>query len=1187
MNEQRPPSDDDATSPPPGDDGDQSTAARESSADADRTVSKDDVGGADTAEIISHGRSEAPRLIGAVIGRYTIRSVIASGGMGTVYEALQESPRRRVALKVMKHGVASRSALRRFEFESELLGRLRHPGIAQVHEAGIHDDGSGGGVPYFAMEYIPNAKSLTQYARDRGLGTRERLELFAKVCEAVHHGHQKGIIHRDLKPANILVDSSGQPKVIDFGVARATDSDRAVTTQQTDIGQLIGTLQYMSPEQCDADPTDLDTRSDVYALGVVLYQLLCDRLPYDLKPLAMHEAARVIREDSPPRPSTFSRVLRGDIETIALKALEKQRERRYQSAHDFAEDLHRFLRGDPIIARPPSISYQLSAFAKRHRTLSIAAVTVMAVTVAALVVVSALWRNAVIAKDAAEHAERETDSALAEATAAKADAENAAEEARAATERAEWQSYLANITAAHVALVSSEPDAVRRHLEACPDEHRGWEWRYLDAQSDNSAVRLAGPDRQQTSAVQLAGAAPPPEPYSMIQAIALASSGSGATTLTTISASRPLTLNYERWDVATGRQLETRPALRRALPNRVLLSSDGDRWAMSLATSTSTDGLAALSIERMDSPIHLSSVPTTWSPRDFSMSDDGRRILAWTDTTAVIWSAESPDPIRKIPLDTPQRKSINLSPDGRWAVVFEKDSAALLWNIDHPDAHRVRWRGGYPEGLRLATFSADSTRLALVDINHVTIVDLGVLEPVAAIRLANDSPVTFAALDRDGGQLLYGWGRQARRLRIDDRHSEALGPHATAVHSGLLTPDGGIALTVEASGTMRTWNSMSGQELATLRAHVEPPIDIRVDENGSVAASLGTDHSVHIWDLTPTRFANVSVETLGADDQMIHRSMDGHIGLLDSERRLTLLSANTGMRLQTALVLEPDSSLVGVSDDGTRALVWRAGSASGEDSADAGRRATLTLNCLRSGDALPTIEWTVSPGGGSYSLSRDATLVAITYDGSTHVIDANSGDILHVIDSPRRPYATRLSARKDQLLILSADNVPWSAESHFLTLWDLQAREQLWEVSIGDPWIWAARFSWGDKSLVAITHDALITVNAATGSLTRQPIESAAFQESFWRSVKAISPDHNRLVTGGQDGVIRIWDSATLDPLLTLRGHTQAIEALEFSRDGTRMMTASIDGTVRLWDSVPYRERYRARREAEAAAAAN
>ncbi|MCH9002105.1 MAG: tetratricopeptide repeat protein [Planctomycetes bacterium] len=327
------------------------------------------------------------------IGQYRIKREIASGGMGTVFEAVQENPRRTVAVKVMRQGIASRSALRRFEFEAQLLARLRHPGIAQIYEAGTHRDDSGT-TPYFAMEYIPSAKSITKFAKDKRLGRRERMALFMDVCDAVHHGHQKGIIHRDLKPSNILVDSSGQVKVIDFGVARSTDSDMAVTTLQTSVGQLIGTLQYMSPEQCEADPHDIDTRSDVYALGMVFFELLSDHLPYELKDKTIAAATRVIRESRPTKLSVWNRALHGDVETIAAKALEKDRERRYQSASDLKQDIERCLNNEPIVARRASLTYQMAMIVRRNKAVFAAFALAFLTLVVATVVSFSLYVQA-------------------------------------------------------------------------------------------------------------------------------------------------------------------------------------------------------------------------------------------------------------------------------------------------------------------------------------------------------------------------------------------------------------------------------------------------------------------------------------------------------------------------------------------------------------------------------------------------------------------------------------------------------------------------------------------------------------------------------------------------------------------------------------------------------------------------
>ncbi len=337
---------------------------------------------------------------GTRIGRFTLVRAIGTGGMGAVYEAEQTQPRRRVALKVIRTGLSTRAALKRFAQEAEILARLTHPGIAQVYEVGTHDDGTGP-LPWFAMELIDGARDLRQYADEEKLDVNARLELFKAICDAVEYGHRAGIVHRDLKPENILVDRAGRPKIIDFGVARATDGDIAATTIETRAGQIVGTLQYMSPEQWRADPTAIDGRADVYALGAVLFELLSGALPHDLNAAAIHEAGRIVMDEPPRRPSTVDRSLAGDIETIILKSLEKERERRYGSAAALAADIDRYLRREPIEARPPSTWYQLRLFARRNRTL-VTAVAVTFVILVAATILSAVF--AVRAHDAEQDA---------------------------------------------------------------------------------------------------------------------------------------------------------------------------------------------------------------------------------------------------------------------------------------------------------------------------------------------------------------------------------------------------------------------------------------------------------------------------------------------------------------------------------------------------------------------------------------------------------------------------------------------------------------------------------------------------------------------------------------------------------------------------------------------------------------
>jgi serine/threonine protein kinase len=412
-------------------------------------------------------------------GSYHAIGVLGEGGMGIVYLAEQREPiRRRVALKVLKRGDDRPSFIARFESERQALALMDHPSIARVYDAGAAADGR----PYFAMEYVPGIP-ITEYCDRNLLGFRERLLLFQQVCQAVQHAHQKGIIHRDLKPSNVLVtlqDGKPVPKVIDFGVAKAVNQRLTERTLFTETGMLIGTPEYMSPEQADLTGLDVDTTTDIYSLGVLLYELLVGALPFDTKTLRRAgyvEIQRVIREDEPPRPTTrlsglgqtaieiarrrrsdvrtLIRLLRGDLEWITMKALNKDRTRRYATASEFAAEIDRHLSNEPVIAGPPSFAYRLGKTVRRHRGKVAATVALGMTILVGLVVSTVLY--------------------------VRANRERA---------KAEWEGYKASLAAARSDADLGRDEDARARLQSVPKHLRGWEWKYLYWLSDRSLVTL-------------------------------------------------------------------------------------------------------------------------------------------------------------------------------------------------------------------------------------------------------------------------------------------------------------------------------------------------------------------------------------------------------------------------------------------------------------------------------------------------------------------------------------------------------------------------------------------------------------------------------------------------------------------------------------------------------------------------
>jgi serine/threonine protein kinase len=364
--------------------------------------------------------------IGEIVSeKYKLIEELGSGGMGVVYKAEQIKPvQRSVALKIIKLGMDTRHVIARFETERQALAVMNHPNIAKVFDGGATETGR----PYFVMELV-HGVSITEYCDKHKLTTRERLELFIQICQAVQHAHQKGVIHRDLKPSNVLVmvqEDRPIPKIIDFGIAKAIEHRLTERTLFTEQGQLIGTPEYMSPEQAEMSGLDVDTRSDIYSLGIMLYELLVGVLPFDAQDLrsgGIDKILRIIRETDPPKASSrlsglddtrtsiaehrktdlasLCKELKGDLDWIIMKAMEKDRTRRYESANGLTVDIQRYLNNEPILARPPNTGYRLSKFFRRHKMGVAAAALVSSALIVGVAGLTIGLREAVKAKNEA------------------------------------------------------------------------------------------------------------------------------------------------------------------------------------------------------------------------------------------------------------------------------------------------------------------------------------------------------------------------------------------------------------------------------------------------------------------------------------------------------------------------------------------------------------------------------------------------------------------------------------------------------------------------------------------------------------------------------------------------------------------------------------------------------------------
>ena len=741
-------------------------------------------------------------LVTVRIGRYQVLRRIAEGGMGTVYEAEQDSPRRIVALKVVRLGFGSPDVVRRFTHEAQILGRLHHPGIAQVYEAGLADDGQ----PFFAMEFI-HGLPLDEYARRRGLDLTARVGLLARVCDAVQHAHDQGVIHRDLKPANILVEETGQPKVLDFGVARATDADLLSRAGLTQAGQLIGTPNYMSPEQVSADPAAIDQRTDVYALGVILFELLAHRLPYQLENRPLAETARMILEQDPPRLGLLDTELRGDVETIVAKALEKDPARRYWSAAELAADLRRWLVHEPILARPPSALYHLHKFARRHKGL----VGGVAATVAALVL--GLVGTVLFAVREAHQ---------------RGQAEHNAQQAIDEQREALFQAYRARMAAASAALSAHDVADAARHLDAAPEDLRDWEWRHLHSRLDDSSAVIPLPAGEFGF---LVGA---PD---RLRVWAMTSTGLRGTDLEG-GEHKILPIELQRGHCLTATQ--THRGLR----------------VVAWVSKTTFDLL-----DEAGQVLCRVEMPNVREAGTFAVSPDGTRLAcAWPDGEwyrIAVFDATSGK----------QTAACDGHRDGVWACTFSPDGARLasggddnvarLWDpatgallaTCRGHASKVLSTAFRPDGSRLVTTSSDGT---------VRQWDAVTGREVEQPYERHSCEVTAAVYSPDGQSLASaGADRSIRVWRAAGGQDVAvLHGHTGAVLGLVFAADGRRLASLScdsgfgwlADGTVRVWEVGPQATLPVLRGHISYVYPVAFSPDGRWIASGGWDNTVRLWD---------------------------------------------------------------------------------------------------------------------------------------------------------------------------------------------------------------------------------------------------------------------------------------------------------------------------------------------------
>jgi WD40 repeat protein/serine/threonine protein kinase len=1148
--------------------------------------------------------SEGP---GTRVGPYKLLQPIGEGGMGAVFMAEQENPvRRMVALKVIKPGMDSRQVVARFEQERQALALMDHPNIAKVLDAGT----TGSGRPFFVMELVKGVP-ITKYCDQQHLTPRERLELFIPVCQAVQHAHQKGVIHRDLKPSNVLIalyDGRPVPKVIDFGVAKATSQKLTERTMFTEFGQVIGTLEYMSPEQAELNQLDVDTRSDIYSLGVLLYELLTGTTPFDrgrLRQAAFDEVLRIIREEEPPKPSTrlshsdelpniaanrrtepkkLGRLMRGELDWVVMKCLEKDRARRYETANGVARDIERYLTDEPVEAGPPSARYRLAKFARKNRRL-LATAAAFVLLLAAAAGVSA-WL-AVEANRSAERADTEaknaTESArLAQKEAARADreAQNAKEATAREKQRADGEQAARRGSQRLLGLMNVD--------QGLREADEGRPFLALLRIAQPLVVDADDPPATEMARVRLANyrqyyqPGPPvltqvwflPAP---VKAARFSRDGRRVVTVCNEAA--------QVWDAATG-QAVTPPLTHANDVHSAAFSPDGGRVVTASQDNTARVWDAATG-RAVSPPLrHGDAVMSA------VFSPDGDRVVtACQDGTAQVWDAATGQAV--IP---PFRhgESVRLaafSPDGR-RVVTAGSTTVRLWDV--ASGRSLTPPLSHEPLVESVAFSPDGQRVVTGGYLYARVWDAATGRPLIP-PLMHEGMVGFAAFSPDGRRVLTAgldkvqvWdaanGRPIRNL-----------PGGTAVFS----PDGRRVVTASNDRTARVWDAATGQPLSPPLPHGGPVRSAAFSPDGRRLVTASDDRTARVWDTATGRPAGITL----AHEARVHSaafSPDGRRLVTSADRTARVWNAATGQPVSPPLLhggpvqsaaFSPDGRRVVTASDDRTARVWDAATGqslipwlshqgivqSAAFSPD-GRRVVTA-----SADGIAQV-WDAATGQPVAPLlahrdrvkfaafSPDGRRLVTVSDnrqaGAARIWDATSGQPL----TPPLTHAGEVLGKG--VLIGYALSTVFSQDGGRVVTAGYDRTARIWDAITGQPvcpplthrdFVSSAAFSPDSRRLVTSAGRTVRVWDAATG----QPITIPLTHRNIVYSA-AFSPDGRRLVTHSDQSAI-VWDAATGQPVTPPLPNAAGLQfqSAGFSPDGWRVVTGGSDKTARIWDVSP------------------